>query len=86
MGVTYDTGALLAAERNDRRMWSLRAGFPAEQVSRRSVLTHAWRGGPRQASLARLLGLRRVEEMTEQQAKAAHTGNGNPQASIPSRG
>jgi hypothetical protein len=24
-GVTYDTGALLAAERNDRRMWSLHA-------------------------------------------------------------
>jgi hypothetical protein len=24
-GVTYDTGALVAAERNDRRMWALHA-------------------------------------------------------------
>ena len=25
MGATYDTGALLAAERNDRRIWALHA-------------------------------------------------------------
>ena len=29
-GVTYDTGALIAADRNDRRMWALHAGFLAE--------------------------------------------------------
>jgi len=28
-GVTYDTGALIAADRNDRRMWALHAGFLA---------------------------------------------------------
>ena len=32
-GVTYDTGALIAADHNDRRMWALHAGFLAEEVS-----------------------------------------------------
>ena len=31
-GVTYDTGALVAAERNNRRMWALHAGYLAEEV------------------------------------------------------
>ena len=31
-GVTYDTGALIAAERNDRSLWALHAGFLAEEV------------------------------------------------------
>ena len=30
--VTYDTGALVAAERNDRAMWALHAAFLAEEV------------------------------------------------------
>jgi hypothetical protein len=71
-GVTYDTGALVAAERNDRRMWALHAGFLAEEVEPvvpAPVLAEAWRGGARQASLARLLALCAVEEMTEEQAK-----------------
>jgi hypothetical protein len=33
MGVTYDTGALIAADRNDRGTWALHAGFLAEEVS-----------------------------------------------------
>ncbi len=44
-GVTYDTGALIAAERNDRRMWSLHAGFLAEEVAPvvpAPVLAGAW--------------------------------------------
>jgi hypothetical protein len=71
-GVTYDTGALVAAERNDRRMWALHAGFLAEDVVPvvpAPVLAEAWRGGPRQASLARLLALCEVEPMTEAQAR-----------------
>jgi hypothetical protein len=32
-GVTSDTGALIAADRNDRRMWALHAGFLALEVS-----------------------------------------------------
>ena len=71
-GVTYDTGALVAAERNDRRMWALHAGFLAEEVEPvvpAPVLAGAWRGGARQASLARLLALCVVEAMTEDQAR-----------------
>ena len=46
-GVTYDTGALVAAELNDRRMWALHAGFLAEEVAPTvpaPVLAEAWRG------------------------------------------
>lgn len=71
-GVTYDTGALIAAERNDRRMWALHAGLLAEEVVPvvpAPVLAEAWRGGPRQASLARLLAMCDVEEMSVQQAR-----------------
>jgi hypothetical protein len=71
-GVTYDTGALVAAARNDRRMWALHAGFLAEEVTPVvpvPVLAQAWRGGPRQASVSRLLAMCAVEPMTEEQAK-----------------
>jgi hypothetical protein len=72
-GVTYDTGALLAAERNDRRMWALHAGFLAEEVAPTvpaPVLAQAWRGGSKQASLSGLLALCEVEPMSETQARA----------------
>jgi predicted nucleic acid-binding protein len=72
-GVTYDTGALLAAERNDRRMWALHAGFLVEEVAPMvpaPVLAQAWRGGAKQASLSRLLALCEVEPMSEEQARA----------------
>ena len=71
-GVTYDTGALVAGERNDRRMWALHAGFLAEEVAPlvpAPVLAEAWRGGARQASLSRLLAMCDVEPMTEDQAR-----------------
>lgn len=75
-GVTYDTGALVAAERNDRRMWALHAGFMAEEtvpVVPAPVLAEAWRGGARQASLSRLLAPCDVEPMTDLQARAVGT-------------
>lgn len=71
-GVTYDTGALIAAERNDRRMWALHAGFLAEEVAPvipAPVLAEAWRGDPRQANLVRMLAMCTVEWMTENQAR-----------------
>ncbi|MGH9186839.1 MAG: twitching motility protein PilT [Acidimicrobiales bacterium] len=71
-GVTYDTGALVAAERNDRAMWALHAGFLAEEVVPTvpaPVLAEAWRGGGRHASLSRLLGLCEVEPMGDEQAR-----------------
>ena len=72
-GVTYDTGALVAADRNDRRMWALHAGFLAEEVVPTvpaPVLAEAWRGGARQASLARFLVLCEVEVLSVEQARA----------------
>ena len=71
-GVTYDTGALVAAERNDRAMWALHAGFLAEEVVPivpAPVLAEAWRGGGRQASLSRLLALCVIEPMSEDKAR-----------------
>jgi len=71
-GVTYDTGALAAAERN-RKMWELRAGLVAEEVIPvipAPVLAQAWRRGARQAGLARLLRMCDVEPMSEELAKS----------------
>ena len=71
-GVTYDTGALVAAERNDRKMWELHAGLLDEEVVPvipAPVLAQAWRGGARQASLARLLRMCQVEPMSEELAR-----------------
>lgn len=73
MGVTYDTGALIAADRNDRTMWALHAGFLAEEIEPTvpaPVLAEAWRGGSRQANLARFLALCTVEDMDDERAKA----------------
>ena len=72
-GITYDTGALVAAERNDRRMWALHVGFLAQEVVPTvpaPVLAQAWRGGSRQASLSRLLAMCEVESLDEGQARA----------------
>lgn len=71
-GVTYDTGALIAANKNNREMWRLHATFLALEMIPTvpaPVLAQAWRGGSRQASLARLLKLCNVEMMGEESAK-----------------
>jgi hypothetical protein len=73
MDVTYDTGALIAADRNDRAMWALHAGFLAEEVAPTvpaPVVAEAWRGGSRQANLARFLALCVIEAMDMVQAEA----------------
>lgn len=72
-GVTYDAGALIAAERGSRSMWRLhrrvldRGMYPTLPTV---VLGQAWRGGP-QAQLSRLVRGCRVEPLTEQQARSA---------------
>ena len=71
-GVTYDTGALVAAERNNRQMWALHAGYLSEEVIPTvpaAVLAQSWRGGSRQASLSRLLRMCDTEPMSENLAK-----------------
>jgi hypothetical protein len=70
--VTYDTGALIAAERNERGMWALHLGYLAEDVIPivpAPVVAEAWRGGSRQASLARLLAGCEIEPMSADQAR-----------------
>ena len=57
-GLTLDTGALLASERGDPRMRALlrRAAEHGVDVHvPAGVVAQAWRGGARQARLARLL-------------------------------
>jgi predicted nucleic acid-binding protein len=72
-GVTYDAGALIAAERGSKSMWWLhrdllkRGMYPTLPTV---VLGQAWRGGP-QARLSRLLRGCRIEPFTEQQARSA---------------
>ena len=71
-GVTYDTGALVAAERDNRQMWALHAGYLTEEVIPTvpaPVLAQGWRGGSRQASLSRLLRMCDTEPMSEDQAR-----------------
>ena len=57
-GLTLDTGALLALEHGSPRVRALlrralEAGLPLSVLV--GVVAQAWRGGPRQARVARLL-------------------------------
>lgn len=71
--MTLDTGALIAAERNDRNFWA----FWSETVAREIVpvipavaLAQAWRGA-RQARLAQIVNACTVEPLDEALAKSA---------------
>lgn len=58
MGVTYDAGALIAAERSERRMWARHRALLSNRVVPTvpaGVVAQTWKGGSRQAMLARLL-------------------------------
>jgi predicted nucleic acid-binding protein len=71
-GLTYDTGALVAAERDDRLMWSLHRAALLRRLTPivpAGVLGEAWRGGP-QHRLSRLLKGCAIEPLTEDQARA----------------
>ncbi len=73
MGLTYDTGALLAAEANRRELWALHAQSllrGERPVVPATVLAQAWRGGP-QAQLSRLLRGCRIEDLDEPRARAS---------------
>jgi len=71
-GVTYDTGALVAAERGDRQMWALHARFLARGMTPTvpaPVLAQVWRGGSRAANLTRLLVACEIEALSDAQAR-----------------
>jgi hypothetical protein len=73
MGVTYDTGALIAADRGERRLWARhRALLTRREVPTvpAPVVAQSWRGGARQALLARLLGGCAVETLDDAQARS----------------
>ena len=72
-GITYDTGALIAAERNNRRVWALHRRalelglMPTVPAG---VLAQGWRGGP-QPQMSRLLAGCRIEFLDEARARSA---------------
>jgi hypothetical protein len=73
MGVTYDTGALMAADRGERRTWARhRALLERRDVPTvpAPVLAQSWRGTSRQALLARLLAGCDVEALDDEQARS----------------
>ena len=70
-GLTYDTGALVAADRNDRLLWALHRAAVARElppVVPAGVLAEGWRGGP-QAALSRFLKGCDIEDLTKEQAR-----------------
>lgn len=74
MGITYDAGALIAADRNDRQMWALHAGFLAEEVLPTVpsvVVAQAWRGRAREVNIARLLAPCAIEALEHERARSA---------------
>ncbi len=73
MGVTYDTGALIAADRGERRIWARHRALLAQRdvpTTPAPVVAQAWRGGGRQALLARLLVGCDVEALDHEQARS----------------
>jgi hypothetical protein len=73
MGVTYDTAALIAADRSDRRMWARhRALLGRREVPTvpAPVVARAWRGSARQVQLARLLTGCNVEALDDGRARS----------------
>ena len=82
-GVTYDTGALLAAEASRREVWALHARALQRgmlPVIPSTVLGQGWRGGP-QVALSRLLRGCRVEDLTEDRARSVGVACGRSRTS-----
>lgn len=72
-GLTYDSGALIAAERNDRRLWLIHARALARgvlPVVPAVILAQVWRGGP-QPALSAVLGGCQIEPLGEANARRA---------------
>lgn len=64
MSLLLDAGGLIALERGDRRLWGTLAGLRRDRVLAVApgvVVAQVWRGGHRQAGLARALRL--VDEL-----------------------
>jgi hypothetical protein len=74
VSLVLDSGALVALERDERRMW---VRLKAAQLDGEVPITHAgvlaqvWRGGPRQARLAQALGGIDVRPLDESLGRGA---------------
>lgn len=73
-GITFDTGALIALDRNNREVWAFlrRAAARGEVPAVPSVVVaQAWRGGASQALLARALDVCQSEALDDDLARRA---------------
>ncbi len=73
MGVTYDTGALIAADRGERLMWARHRALLVRRevpVVPAAVVAQSWRGTSRQALLAKLLSGCYVEALDSSRARS----------------
>jgi hypothetical protein len=73
MGVTYDSGALIAADKAERRMWARHRALLMRRVVPTvpaPVVAQSWRGDSRQVLLARLLSGCDVEALDHGRARA----------------
>lgn len=73
-GATFDTGMLVALDRNEREAWvALRRLVNRGEVPTipTVVIAQAWRDGRRQARLARALGDCRPESLSDESARTA---------------
>jgi hypothetical protein len=72
VAVTYDTGALIAADRGERRMWTRHQALLQQRevpTAPAPVVAQGWRGGSRQALLAKLLVGCDVEALDHDRAR-----------------
>ena len=73
MGVTYDTGALIAADRGERRMWARHRSLLIHRevpTVPAPVVAQSWRGTSRQVLLGRLLNGCDIEALSDGQARS----------------
>jgi hypothetical protein len=83
-GVTYDSGALIAAERSERRIWARHRALLLRRIVPiipAPVVAQCWRGTPRQAQLARLLAGCEIESLDGTRARATGTLAGRARTS-----
>lgn len=74
MSLVLDTGALVALERNERRMWVRLKGAQLDgdlPVTHAGVLGQVWRGSPRQARLSQALAGIDIRPLDEQLGRKA---------------
>lgn len=76
MGVTYDNGALIAADRSERRMWARHRALLGRRevpIVPAPVVAQSWRELAKQVQLARLLAGCHVEPLDDGQARSVGT-------------